>query len=446
MSVVNLPEIDILTALFCKTKEFHPYLMRVEKTFFSSKLQPFFGVLQDFYKKYGKPPAKSVFETELQEEDKKIALEVFESIKLNFHTLKTMDYNYLVDKIDLFVKKSLIKSTLLRSHDDYMAGEYDTIIKNFSTINQHIIDNDMGSSYFDPEFFISKYSKEKSGLPIRSGSNQFDSTFGGLHRKALSIIAGPSNSGKTMFLTNLTALMLSMVDEVKNILYITLEINEEEIAKRIDASLLGEPIKSLGKKLNHKIDGEPLLQKFATILEGGNRLYIKSMRSGSSASDIASLIRNLSLVPIKGTDRVFKPDVVIVDYLGLLKPDNPTKNMNSYEKGRDISEELRQIAQDFNLAMVVAAQTNRNSFANEVTQDSISDSIAIVQTSDLMLTINRNEELDAASQVMIYLAKSRFSRTGNKFLFTADYDCMRLNDIDTGRVTDTTLDTDNDNL
>jgi RecA/RadA recombinase len=439
MESQHMKETDILTILFCKSKEVHPYIIKILPEFFSEKLRVFYSIFQEYYQKYMKAPSKTVFNVEFEGDDRVKVIHIFDAIQNNFEKIKDLEQDYILEKLDLFVKKSFIKKTLIQSYDEFELGEYDKIIRSFGKLNEAIVDSNMGSNYFDPEFFMGKYIREKSGLSIFTGSNQFDSNFGGLHRKSLSIVAGPSNSGKTMFLTNMAASMLEMRDQNKNILYVTLEIDEEAIGKRVDANLLCTPVKDLGKKLRDNHEGDILAQKFIKIKENQNRLVIKSMRGGSTPSDIAALIRNLWIIPMSGEDKPFKPDVVMVDYLGLLQPTITSKNMNSYDKGRNISEELRQIAQDFNLAMVAAAQTNRGSFGNEVTQDSISDSIAIAQTADLMLTINRNEELDRNGQVVIYLAKSRFSRTGVKFIFNADYDCMRFEDVDVGHISDETI-------
>lgn len=434
----HLPEIDLLTTLFCKPREFHPYVMKIEKDFFSESLRGFFDVFRSYYTKYGKPPPSSVFKIQYDEgsEEQRAALEIFESIKTNYSNIKNLDQNFLLENLNLFVKKSFIKKALLQSYDEYEVGNYDKIISNFQRLNEAIIDNDMGKNYFDPKFFVEKYNGEKSGTTIKTGSTQFDENFGGLHRKTLTIVAGPSNSGKTMFLVNLAAMLLQMTDELKNILYITMEIDEEQIGRRVDASLLGEPLKTLRSRINDKEASETLISKFIERKESGNKLVVKAMRSGSTAADIEALIRNLSFIPMSGEETPFKPDIVMVDYFGLMRPIHQSKNANSYEIGRNIAEELRAVAQDFNVAMVAAAQTNRSSFGNDVGQDAISDSIAIAQTADIMLTINRNESLDLANQIMIYLAKSRFSRAGSKFLFSADYDCMRLNDVDEGHVSD----------
>lgn len=434
MILGQMSEIEILSALLFKSIEFHPYVIKIEPDFFSGNLRDFFSVFQEYYKKYGKAPAESVYKIEFDGSSQAEMLDVFQELNKTFASIKTMEPDYLISKLDLFVKKSFIKKTLLSSYEEYELGNYDKIIHNFNRLNEAVIDNNMGSNYFDPDFFAKKYAGSSSGLRIKTGSRQFDETFFGLHRKSLTIFAGPSNAGKTMCLVNIVGHLLELKDEIKNILYITLEIDEESIGRRVDANILGVPVNEMRARINDKNEGDALAGKFIQIRENQNRLVIKAMRGGSTPSDIESLIRNLSVIPLKGEVNVFKPDVVMVDYLGLLKPNHFNKNMNSYERGKEISEELRQLSQDFNLAIVAAAQTNRSSFGNDVGQESVSDSIAIAQTADLFLTINRNDELDRVNQLMIYLAKSRFSKNNIKFLFGVDFDCMRMDDVDTGRV------------
>jgi replicative DNA helicase len=145
----------------------------------------------------------------------------------------------------------------------------------------------------------------------------------------------------------------------------------------------------------------------------------------TTPSDIDALIRNLDVT----SNGELKPDVVIVDYLGLLSPTNMNSRMGLYEKGMAISVELRALAQMYEIPFLVAAQTNRQSFADRVDQDKISDSIGIAQTCDLLMTVNRNEDMDKDDQVVIFLAKSRFCKNGQTFTFHVNYDNMRVEDM-----------------
>lgn len=60
-------------------------------------------------------------------------------------------------------------------------------------------------------------------------------TKNGVPRKTLNVVMAGVGVGKSLFLCHLTS---SYLNQGKNVLYITLELAEEEVAKRIDANLL----------------------------------------------------------------------------------------------------------------------------------------------------------------------------------------------------------------
>jgi len=419
----NLTELDILTIFYFYAKSFHSYVLRLDSEFFSDEMQPFFEILQAHYKAYGTVPSDKVFETELEGDEQKSAVKIWKKVYENYERVKHLTHDYIVEKLDHFAKGCFLKRFLLNSYDLYETGKYEKIIQNVSRLNESIIDNDLGKEFHDDEFIDDRYDPQNYGSMLRTGFNQFDETFGGWYRKALHIIAGPSNAGKTLWLINIVAnLLLNQEQTGLKILYVTLEIDEAQVGRRLDASLLETPMSEVAQYRDLR-----LREKIAESKETrGNRLIIKEMPGyKTTPSDIEALMRNLEIT----SEGMLKPDVVIIDYIGLMMPTRMTKDTGLYEKGLGIAVELRSLAQRYNIPFIVAAQTNRSSFEDRVGQDKIADSIGIAQTCDLLMTINRNKELDEKDQVTLYLAKSRFSKSNETFLFQVKYDCMRVDDI-----------------
>jgi hypothetical protein len=58
----------------------------------------------------------------------------------------------------------------------------------------------------------------------------------------------------------------------------------------------------------------------------------------------------------------------------------------------------------------------------------VSDSIAIVQTADVLITLARDIATDQSSQILVTVVKSRFSKNNGQFTANVDYDFMRLID------------------
>jgi len=417
-----ISEFDILTILYFYSKNFHAYILRIENEFFSEEHQTFFEILQKYYKAYDKVPPKSAMLMECNEQEQVQLGQLYDRVYTNIEMVKHFAHDFISDKMDLFVKRNFLKRFLVQSYDLFEQGDFNKIINSISSLRESIIDNDLGVEYHDPEFLNKRYDNEAMGSYIPTGYEQFDSTFRGWHKKALHIIAGPANSGKTMWLINMVKQRLLDTHRTGNkILYITLEIDKEQVGRRLDASLTGRKSSELWKMRDSGFRELIALSKDTL----GNRVIIKEMPGKSTAADIEACMRNLEVV----SDGELKPAMVVVDYLGLMSPITSTKNIGLYEKGLAIAVELRSLAQQYNIPFLVAAQTNRNSFGDRAGMDQISDSIGISQTADLMLTINRNEQLDAADQVEIYLAKSRFSKNGAKYLFSVDYDTMQVADI-----------------
>jgi replicative DNA helicase len=423
MEQVHLNELDILTALYYHSKNFHAYVLRLKPEFFAEEYQAYYDVFQQYYKSYGQSPHKTVFEAELTSEESKPTLQLLDRIIANYERIKDLSHEYISDKIQYFAKGCYLKQFLLDSYDLYEQGQYDKIIRKISSLTESVIDNDVGKEYHDKEFIDYRYSDSNYNSYIKTGFTQFDETFGGWYNKALHVIAGPSNSGKTMWLVNMVSnLLLNEVQTGLKVLYITLEIDEAQIGRRLDASLLDVPMTELHQYKDVNLQ-EMIYESKATR---GNRLIIKEMQAyKTTPSDIDALIRNLDVT----SNGELKPDVVIVDYLGLLSPTNMNSRMGLYEKGLAISVELRALAQMYEIPFLVAAQTNRQSFADRVDQDKISDSIGIAQTCDLLMTVNRNEDMDKDDQVVIFLAKSRFCKNGQTFTFHVNYDNMRVEDM-----------------
>jgi len=419
----NITELDLITVLFFHASSFHAYMLRLESEFFSEKYQCFFEVMQKHYKAYGKVPAQSVYKIELDPEDKKEALVTWDEVYANYEKTKHLSHDYLLDKFDNFSQGCFLKRFLVNSYDLYARGDYKKIRNQISRLNDAIIDNNLGQEFHEDSFIDKRYGPSSFGSYVNTGFSTFDDVFGGWYRKALHVIAGPSNSGKTLWLINFVAnLLLNQEQTGLKILYITLEIDEEQVGRRLDACLLETPMTEVAQFRDQKLR-ELISESKETK---GNRLIIKEMPGyKTTPADIEAMMRNLDIT----SEGELKPDIVIVDYIGLLSPSVVHKNMGLYEKGLSLAVELRSIAQRYDIPMIVAAQTNRDSFSDRVGQDKISDSIGIAQTCDMLLTINRNDELDAKDQANIYMAKSRFCKNGDIYLFQVLYDCMRVDEI-----------------
>src|SRR5581483_2187714 len=148
---------------------------------------------------------------------------------------------------------------------------------------------------------------------------------GGLCRGEIGAYVGISGSGKSIALINAAALNLLLG---KKVCYITLEMNDDKIARRFDSLLSSQPFNTLADNKNIVI--QSIRQNFTQ--EDKRRLVIKHYPSGTA--DVNTCRAYLSQLSLYG----FKPDLVVVDYVGEMR-DIP--GYKTYESRQLLVRELR---------------------------------------------------------------------------------------------------------
>lgn len=247
-------------------------------------------------------------------------------------------------------------------------------------------------------------------------------TNGGLPPKTLSVIAGGTNTGKTLAMCSLAAGHLAMGYDV---LYVTFEMSSEMIGDRLDANAL-----DCGMELLYKLQKDQFKSKvFDLRRKTMGKLVIKEYpNKGATPQTIRSLISELSL------KKKFRPQVVYVDYLNICaSARKPMKGTPTHEYVQSVAEELRALGQEENLPVISATQLNREGFGDsDPDMDQIAQSFGLPQTVDFMVVLVSNDQLAKLGQ---YICKQLKSRLGDKnkhkaFVLGVDYDKMRLYDVD----------------
>jgi hypothetical protein len=131
----------------------------------------------------------------------------------------------------------------------------------------------------------------------------------------------------------------------------------------------------------------------------------------------------------------FIPDIVYIDYVNIcasLKYSGGS-NWNSYTAVKAITEELRGMAVEYNVAIMSATQFNRSGMSNsDAEMTDISESVGLAFTADFVAAIIRSEELDNLGQLMVKQLKSRFGSTSyyKRFIIGIQLDKFKLYNID----------------
>ena len=248
-------------------------------------------------------------------------------------------------------------------------------------------------------------------------------TKNGIPRKTLNIVMAGVGVGKSLTLCHFAS---SYINQGKNVLYISMELAEEEVAKRIDANVLNISIDDLmvlpkalyDKKienLKNKTNGKLIVKEYPT--------------ASASTVHCRSLLNELNLK--KG----FVPDVIMVDYLNIcassrIKPGN---GVNSYTYIKAIAEELRGLAVEYNVPIWSATQLTRGGYgSSDPDLTDTSESFGLPATADFFVALIVTEQLEQLNQIMVKQLKNRYADPARykRDVIGVDKTKMKLYDVE----------------
>jgi archaellum biogenesis ATPase FlaH len=247
-------------------------------------------------------------------------------------------------------------------------------------------------------------------------------TKNGVPKKTLNVVMAGVGVGKSLFLCHLTA---SYLAQGKNVLYITLELAEEEVSKRIDANLLNitfddlmilpkDIYRSRLDKLKAKTTGKLIVKEYPT--------------SSASATHFRSLLNELNL------KKNFVPDAIMIDYLNICSSSRIKPGVaNSYTYIKAIAEELRGLAVEFNVPVWSATQLTRGGYnSSDPDMTDTSESFGLPATADLFLALITNETMEQLKQVQVKQLKNRYNdpSQNKRFVIGIDKSKMKLYDVE----------------
>jgi hypothetical protein len=133
-------------------------------------------------------------------------------------------------------------------------------------------------------------------------------------------------------------------------------------------------------------------------------IIIEQMPVGSTPNDIRAFLKEFEL------KRGYIPDVLIVDYLDLMNPNEKVSADNVFEKDKRSTEQLRQILVDYDMIGITASQQNRGAVtATDLNHSHIAGGISKINTTDTYASIIFTDAMKAAGEMAIQFLKTRSS-------------------------------------
>jgi len=321
---------------------------------------------------------------------------------------------YINAKLGKFVKTQALKSAIMESWDLIKEGQWESIVDRVQEAASAGVDIlDVGNFYFkDIETRVAQRANRLEEDTIMTGIDELDTLLnGGITAKQLGIIVGGTGRGKSLLMSFFTRMA---VLAGKTVVYYTLELSEEVVADRFDSLFAHVKMREL-KSSNDEVLGKlnPYAERFK------NRLLIKEYPADSATvGTLRAHLRSLSSLGVV-------PDMVVVDYLDLVKPhrtyDSPTAEMDAITKA------LHGLSKELGVAIWTASQLNRSGLAmDNPDETAIAGALAKLFTVDLAIFIAQTAEEREDSEVRLIINKNRNGPAGRFIKIHTDFEYMQF--------------------
>lgn len=420
----------ILGSMICDEMFLLQGLTLIKPVYFKEAIHRFIcSEILEFYEKYKGRIDKEILEFQVRERYKDhphlpfYLSEVYAVCNAYEPGLEKREF--FLDKITDFAKTQSLRvafNQCLKLYNNQQDKEKWNKIRHILQESLQVDRNiDLGMYYFDTleeRYERMRLAKENAEKFV-SGFRQIDEALeGGLCRGEMGAFAAMSGAGKSLCLVQ-AAMKNIGPNHKKNVLYLSLEMSADKIAERFDAMMTDTPMRSL------KDSEDSVIEYLRLTAPDCGTLIIKQFPAGSV--DIAVVRAYLGQLSVHG----FRPDLLVIDYVGEFKEDSRFK---TYESRQHIVRDLRGMATEMNICILTAMQLNRNAKEsiknnNYIDDDVLADSIGQVRPLDALWTISQNPVEMKAGVGNIYVAKHRSGRSKFSVRFIRNPETLAMEEL-----------------
>ena len=244
----------------------------------------------------------------------------------------------LISRVSLLPKD--IQNTMgeIVSTIELLADKEETTCKSMKQIVEECKDN----------YFV-----DREHFGVRTGFYRLDELLGGLEGGDVTVIGARPAVGKSAFVTQM---ILQMAHNGKRVGYFNLEMSDSQVFERSVSNLASLQLTRIRRAKTFLGDEEKYYNRALEVLSGYD---ITVASGGKSVSQIRKEARHM------------KFDIIVIDYLQLIKADRKYANRAS-EVG-DISKAIKSLAMELKIPIVVLSQLNRTSEHKETKEPTMAE-------------------------------------------------------------------------
>jgi len=393
-------QVKILSSLLTH-KEFLLNIQDVlSEEYFDSQAQKWIiKEILKYFQKYHTCPTMDVLKVELKKLDNDVLQIAIKEQLREAYKASDDDLRYVEEEFSNFCKNQQLKKALLSSVDFLNTGDYDSIRQLIDNALKSGQDKNIGHEYNkDVE---SRYREDHRTVVPTPWPEINELLQGGLGNGDFGLIFGNPGGGKSWSLIALGGFAASLG---YNVMHYTLELGSDYVGRRYDAFFTGISVQDITK---NKIKVEEVVSK----LDG--QIIIAEYSPGkASVSTIEAHIK-------KCMDQDFKPDLIIIDYVDLLR----SKKTNRERKDEidDIYVSTKGLARELNLPVWSVSQVNRAGAKDNIIEgDKAAGSYDKMMITDVAISLSRKKEDKVNGTGRFHIMKNRYGVDGLSYYLKAD--------------------------
>jgi replicative DNA helicase len=347
-----------------------------------------------YYDKYHTTPTMEVLRVELKKvQNEVLQISIKEQLKEAYKSSND-DLAYIEEEFSAFCKNQQLKKALLQSVDLLQAGDYDSIKFMIESALKAGQDKNLGHEYNKD---IETRYREEQRITVPTPWDDFNELLqGGLGGGDFGLIFGNPGGGKSWALIALGGHAAKLG---YNVIHYTLELGEDYVGRRYDAYFSNIPV---NKVTQHKSQISEIIPQIP-----GN-VIIKEFPTGkASISTVESHIR-------KCIDLDYKPDLILIDYVDLLRSKKFSKERK--DEIDDIYVGTKGLARELNLPIWSVSQVNRAGAKDDIIEgDKAAGSYDKIMITDFAASLSRKKEDKVNGTGRLHIMKNRYGMDGLTF-------------------------------
>jgi len=255
-------------------------------------------------------------------------------------------------------------------------------------------------------------------LGIGTGLTSLDQLTGGFHPGEYVLLIAKSGGGKSIGLLNWATFAQK---NGYNVVYVTLEMSHIEIRLRKLSLESGIPYLNLKTQ---NLTPEQIVRQEKVLRE-----EIATRTSAFHIVDISKCSVGFIEAQLRQLQQNMKIDMVVVDYLGLLKPEGYVTNKQGWEVYASISNDLRELARNMKIVVVSAHQLTTEGMKKSAEDDIELEDIALSRriADPAHTVVGLIWDKMNTSEMRLCVPKCRGGRISS-IKISCDLNCCRISD------------------